>query len=280
MIKNVFVNGIQVNSSKCYLQELGNIASAQVDFSDYQRGGTSGQILSRPLYKGLTINMSWFVKGAGLNDFITQRDRLISYFQNKETTSDYFKTLGFELNNGTIKEVDVLFSQVSGGLDSNNIAYSTFDLTAVSEQEFLTSRTEKTAIVAITIGGGMSIPMPIPMDMSVGGSTDETILTNDGNANSYPTIIVYGDLTTAFNLINDTTGETLTYTGTLGASDYVELDFYNRTAILNGANSALGNISGDWWKIAPGTNVVRITSGLSLDGGYATFTYKDSYRNI
>lgn len=280
MITHTFVNGIQIDSSKCFLQKLGNIAMAGVDFTEYQRGGTSGQVLSRPLYRGLAINMSWFVKGDSNNDFISQRDRLIGYFSNLESTSNFLKTLSFELADGTIKEVDVLFSQVMGDLTPENIANSQFDVTAVSEREFLTSRTTKTAQVLITAGGGMAIPMPIPMSIANGSFIDQAILTNGGNANAYPIVTVYGGLTTSFNLINDTTGETFTYNGALDPGEYVEIDFYERTCILNGINSALGNVSGSWWKLAPGTNAIRITSGSATDDGYADFVYKDSYRNI
>lgn len=280
MIRNTFVNGIQINSSKCFLQKLGNVAMAGVEFAQYQRGGVSGQVLSRPLYNGLAISMAWLVKGSDNDDFIAQRDRLIGYFQNLESASDYLKTLSFELSDGTIKEIDVLFSQVTGDLTPQNIANSFFDVSAISEREFFTNRTSKSAHVTISAGGGMAIPMAIPMSMAEGSFVDEAVLTNSGNANSYPIVTIHGGLTTSFSLINDTTGESLVYTGTLAADDVVVIDFYNRTAVLNGINSCLGAISGDWWKIAPGTNSIRLTSGSALDLGYADFVYKDSYRNI
>lgn len=280
MIENIFVNGIQVNNAKTFIQKLGNIASAEVEFANYQRGGASGQMLSRPLYRGMTINMQWFVKGNGLSDFITQRDRLVGYFQNSNQDEDYLKTLGFELSNGVIKNIDVLFTSVQGDLTASDIAHSVFTVSAVSEAEFLTSNTLKTANLILLSGGGMAIPMAIPMDMSSYPTGEPAILTNAGNAIAYPTIKIYGAFSSDFNLVNDSTGKTLTFGDALEADHYIEIDFYNRTAIKDGTSSVLGDLTGDWWTLKTGTNQVRITSSNAGDTGYAVVEYRDSYRNI
>src|SRR5574343_618725 len=124
MITNVYINGIVVNSSNALLQKVGSAGSADVEFADYQRGGTSGQILSRPLYRGMNINMSWFIKGNNTSDFITNLDRFIGYFSNNETPTSYLKTLGFELANGVIKEIDVLFSKINNEITGNNVNHT------------------------------------------------------------------------------------------------------------------------------------------------------------
>jgi len=280
MIKNVFVNGIQINNDRTFLQKLGNIASAGVEFNDYQRGGANGQILSRPLYRGMTINMQWFVKGNDLNDFIGQRDRLVSYFQNLNTDTEYLKTLGFELNNGITKNIDVLFTTVQGDLNPSDIAHSVFTVSAVSEREFLTSSFTKNIRLNIFSAGGMAVPMPVPMSMANNPSGEVSVLSNNGNTIAYPIIRVYGTFSSAFSIINDTTDKTISYSGALGVSDYIDLDFYNRTAIKNGITSVLGSLSGDWWTLAVGTNQLRLTGGDPDDAGFADISCNDSYRNI
>jgi hypothetical protein len=280
MITHTYINGIQIDSEKCFLQKLGNIAMAGVEFANYQRGGVSGQILSRPLYRGFNINLQYFVKSSNSSDLVVQRDRLVSYFQNSDDPDTYLKTLGFELSDGTIKEVEVLFSQVGNEIDPSNIDHAVFTVTAVSEREYLTIRTSYSTTITKTPGGGMPIPMAIPMDMSVSIGTEVTTLTNLGNASAYPIIRVYGDFSASFNLINDTTSKTFTFGVALGVGDYIDFDFYNRTAVKNATNSVLGSVTGDWWSIAPGTNQIRLTSPDSGDNGYAVVTHKNTYRNI
>jgi phage-related protein len=280
MIKNVFVNGIRVNNDRTFLQKLGNIASAGVEFSDYQRGGASGQILSRPLYRGMTINMQWFVKGNDLNDFIGQRDRLVTYFQNLDTDENYLKTLGFELNNGITKNIDVLFTTIQGDLNPGDIAHSVFTVSAVSEKEFLTSSYIKRATLSIFNAGGMAVPMPVPMSMANNPSGELSVIINNGNAIAYPTFRVHGTFSTSFSLVNDTTNKTISFVGALGANDYIDLDFYNRTAIKNSNQSVLGSLIGDWWTLAIGTNQIRLTGSDQDDTGTADIEFSDTYRNI
>lgn len=280
MIKNIFVNGVQVNNEKARIQKLGNIASADVRFNDYQRGGASGQMLSKPLFGGMAINMQWFVKGNDLNDFIIQRDRLISYFQNSLSDENYFKTLGFELSNGVIKNIDVIFTAINENLTSENIAHSVFTLSAISEVEFLTSNIEKTSDLILLDMGGMQVPMGVPMDMTNEASQYVLVLKNQGNTVAYPKIKVFGKFIDSFNIINDITNQSMTFDDSLDDLEFVEIDCYHRTAVKGGSANVLGNINGDWLYLAPGTNQLRITSSNSNDTGRAVISFFDSYRNI
>ena len=56
-----------------------------------------------------------------------------------------------------------------------------------------------------------------------------------------------------------TTNTTLSYTGSITASQTLTVDMFNKTATLNGT-SVVGNISGDWVYLAPGTNRVTYTT--------------------
>ena len=280
MIKSIFIDGVQVNSDNILLSKLDNIGSANVEFNAYQRGGASGQILSFPLYTGLSITMEFLVKGNGVSEFIDQRERFTRFFTNKYSTTNYTKRIGFELFNGVIKEVDVLFSTIASSLTNKNIDHSFFTVTAVSEKEFLESRTLKSSIITKFSGGGMAIPMDIPMNMANSPIGGVSILTNSGNATSYPIITVSGAFATDFNIINDTTEETLSYGAALLDTDSLVIDLYNRTAVLNEISSVVGDITGDWFGLLPGDNQLRVSSSGAFDDGQAIVDYKDAYRNV
>lgn len=280
MIKNIFVGGIQVNDNDTLLQKVGSAGGADVEFAEYQRGGASGQILSRPLYRGLNLNMSWFVKGSTVDNFSTNLDRFIGYFSNNETPSNYLKTIGFELNNGVIKECDVLFSKISNEINSQTINHTYLTVSAISEKEFLTARTVKTGTMILQSLGGMAIPMPIPMSIANNPIGEPLIATNSGNARSYPIITVHAVFDDDFTITNDTTGDAFVFAGGLGTTDYITIDTYYRTATLNDTSSVLGSFTGDWLYFLPGQNQLRITSSNGADTGYATVSWQDSYRNI
>ncbi len=88
-------------------------------------------------------------------------------------------------------------------------------------------------------------------DGSGGGPT--TILV-DSVDNVYPIWKLTGPATNP-QLSNITTNTTLTYTGTVTATQTLEIDMFNKTAKLNGT-SVINNISGDWVYFESGNNRV------------------------
>jgi phage-related protein len=111
-------------------------------------------------------------------------------------------------------------------------------------------------------------------------SGELSVVSNNGNAIAYPTFRVHGTFSTSFSLVNDTTNKVISFVGALGANDYIDLDFYNRTAIKNSNQSVLGSLIGDWWTLAIGTNQIRLTGSDQDDTGTADIEFSDTYRNI
>ncbi len=93
-----------------------------------------------------------------------------------------------------------------------------------------------------------------------GGGGPTTVLV-DSIENIYPVWKVTGP---AINpvLTNITTGDILSYTGTVTAGSTLVIDMFNKTAKLNGT-SVIGNVSGDWVHFVPGNNRVTYTTDNS-----------------
>jgi len=279
MIEAVYINGTQLTNNNTYLNKLTDIGGADVAFSNYARGGVAGQIISNPLKKGIMLTMGFTVIGSSFANFVQQRDRLVKYLQNIEDTDEYFKTLLFKLGDGTYKQIDVVFSKITSSITPKNIINQEFTVSAVSEKEYYESRDEKTALLTLADLGGMSIPMDIPMTFNNNAIATVETLTNNGNTTGRPTIRVYGEFTSGFNIINITNNKTLSYGEALDAGDYLDIDLYNRTAVENGITNKLGSISGDWLYLTSGDNILQIT-GSGGDSGTALITYKDYYANL
>ena len=92
-----------------------------------------------------------------------------------------------------------------------------------------------------------------------GGTKGATIVDVDAIDNTYPVWELTGPATNP-TLSVLTTNTTLTYNGTITASQKLVIDMFNKTATLNGT-SVIGNISGDFVYMAPGTNRVTYTAG-------------------
>lgn len=278
MITSVLVDGVAVNNSKRFLAGIKDGAGASVDINSYSRGGRDGVALAKPFYKGMVISMEWFIIADSASDLVAQRDEMARLFRLKvDRTGSQTKRLGFTLANGVTKEVPVVFTQFRSDISPEDVHTARILITAQSELEYMYEAAEQTLEVPIYAGAGMPIPMPIPMDFSTPLQDDDVVITNEGNAEYYPTIVMHGTLDT-FNLTNVTTGKTLSYSGELDADDYLLLDFYNRTALLNGAINVLADITGTWWWLAIGDNTIKLTTG-SGDGN-AEVKYRDAYKGI
>lgn len=136
-----------------------------------------------------------------------------------------------------------------------------------------------------------AVVSPFPYEMSeaeqtpatlTGGTGLGTTLTNDGNTAFYPVFKVYGP-TWEFWLYNLTTGKQLHYDGSLpgasmiGTSEYIEIDMFRGTVVLNGDEDA-GYIAGidieetDFWTLVPGANAVALVGANT-----ATVLWNDAW---
>jgi len=129
---------------------------------------------------------------------------------------------------------------------------------------------------ASAIVPGLLIPFVLPAVIRSGGQEASITITNDGHILTYPVITINGPGTNP-DIINDTTGETLTVEEIVADGDTLTVDMGERTAIITGAGGAetnvLGSVSGTWWALQPGTNAIRITSeAVGAFTGIITYT--------
>jgi len=280
MISNVYINGVEITSSNVRISSVRDSINAGIDVSDYKRGGRAGVALSTPFYRNFVINMEfWIFATSPSDDLTTLRDNFVGYLRLvTDKDVEQKKTFGFKMSNGVTKEVPAIISDVRSDITQANLSHSVVSVTIRTELEYFTSSMGTNKTISVYEGGGMPVPMPVPMSMAspIGGPA--LILNNGGNAEYFPTIKVNGPFT-GFVLKNNTTGKQIDYDGTLTGSQYLTLDMYNRVALVNGTSNALADISGDWWWLQPGNNeILLITSSGS---GNAEFQdYKDAYRGL
>jgi hypothetical protein len=91
--------------------------------------------------------------------------------------------------------------------------------------------------------------------------------TNSGSIPTPPIIRIYGEITSP--VIRLTSGGAgLTFTGTVGPTDYLEIDVQNRTVRTNGSINSLSTLNAgasDWFELPTGTGTVTLT-GSSISG--------------
>lgn len=130
---------------------------------------------------------------------------------------------------------------------------------------------------------GAAFPVTFPMAFAATQAAGASRVTNAGSTPSHFTARLYGPCT-APRLVNQTTGEEITFVDSLSlaAGDYIEVNTRDRTAYLtvNGSASQVSRLNSvdftvtSWWRLEPGTQVVRYAPPLADAGAAAVIDYR------
>ena len=113
---------------------------------------------------------------------------------------------------------------------------------------------------------------------STGGLPNLVAISNDGNADAYPIIQLSGPLMgRSWELVNETTGESLTFGLDLSSTDTLVLNTLDKTAYL-GSQSVEYYVDGDWPHLQPGANILRVLIGTDNADARITVTAYDTWK--
>lgn len=128
-----------------------------------------------------------------------------------------------------------------------------------------------------SVGGGRSYPLTFPRvyggAVGAGGVVQ---CANDGNYSTRPVVTITGPCNSPV-IWNDTTGEKLALTLSLGASDVVVVDFDQRQVTFNGAQRWALTSDSVWWELAPGTSQVRFTAAAYVAGAQMSIAWRSAW---
>jgi hypothetical protein len=105
---------------------------------------------------------------------------------------------------------------------------------------------------------------------------------NDGTADAYPLIQVYGPCTNPI-IYNTTQGKQLAFTGlTINAGEFLEIDTRNKTIryLGNAADSRYNTLVpavSSWWTLQPGANTLRFAPATSSAPAQAVVNFRDTW---
>lgn len=180
---------------------------------------------------------------------------------------------GFLVDDPTVQELYQQYPEYHVALNFEDVNYYTYEEDDKGQEIYA-----KEAIIKLTGGGAtggliwdeygvvwedpeFSYPTKfatIGAEWEEGGTKGATIVDVDAIDNTYPVWELMGPATNPTISVL-TTNTTLTYNGTITASQKLVIDMFNKTATLNGT-SVIGNVSGDFVYMAPGTNRVAYTA--------------------
>lgn len=122
------------------------------------------------------------------------------------------------------------------------------------------------------------LTFPVTFNVTFGSSTGGSmLLSNTGNFPTGPKFTIAGPMTNP-TLLNEITGQFMTFNLPLAAGDVLVVDMRTHTAILNGTASRYNKIAtgSAWFSIAPGNTTVQVGSS---DSAAVAGTFTAEVRN-
>ena len=278
MIDGIYLEDTALTNEKRFCTAIRNLNFPEVDWSSSKKGGFYGRTLSEGKLVSNRFATEFQITGVDFGDLATEREDFIRLIG--AVISGGGKLLKIDKANGTDLQVVVQGVDVSGDVSFADPLNSAMLIEWETEKPVLESQTEKTEEVLIFTGGGTPVPMPIPLNMGVGGS-NELVTSNDGTYPAFPVFTFQGPLTNP-TLINVTTGLSISINYTLNtASDKIEIDTYSRTCkFIPSDLPARQYVSGDFWLMDLGENIIHLGSGSTNPNGKCIITYRDTFIGI
>jgi len=277
MITSVSLGDTVLTNSKRALLSIKNLAFPEVSYTSAKRGGFIGQTIRGGNIVAPKFGMEWMIFGSSFSDLATERDTFLSLLG--EVISAGGKTLKINKSNSVNIQTDIKRIGVTGDIAAEDGLSGTLLIDVEAEYPFLLSQTLNSEDSGIYSGGGMAIPMAIPMSMAEGGN-NEMVLANAGTYKSYPVLTFYGPLNTP-SITNLTTGETLNINYNIGASNYLVVDTLLRTALLySGGVNMRQYLSGDFITLAKGNNILHLSAASYNTTGRVNVSWRDAYLGL
>lgn len=277
MVKSIKIDNLNLTS------ENGYYVSAIKDLG-YKTKYSSATVLH---YHGVKLGDAFFqnralafelkVVGSSQSDLIEKRSNLYKYLTIKENSGDLI-TIEIELANNLKLKTEGIIKEVASDITSEFITASDMSFVLETESPFFKSSQIYEVNIEITKGGGCSIPMAIPLDMTQGSSGFKNIQTA-GNIFCYPTIFFYGTLTNPV-LTNLTNNQQISYTGTISSGSWVKVETFDRTVIDNSGSNIRDKINGDFLILEVGNNQFKLLTDNPTESGFVKLIYQYYYISI
>lgn len=109
----------------------------------------------------------------------------------------------------------------------------------------------------LVVSGGATFPLTFPLSFGTVGSGGSMLLNNTGTFAAPVLFKIDGPVTDPV-ITNDTTGDVISFTGTIASGSYYLVDTAARSVLLNGTASRYNTLdaSAVWFDLAPGINSI------------------------
>ncbi len=283
-MQSVYLDDLQIHSLTSEIgfaltEQIVGLESPAIRLPTFERPNSDGAFVPNHLYGGRLISLKGVVYGDSQAVYRARRRSLEAAVSIKRYSGILMpRLLKFTTMDDLELQVSVYTRKFE--LPDEHLDIGNFRLDLFAPDFYLYSQEEHHQDINIFSGGGMAIPMGIPMDMSVASTILEFVV-NAGNADAYPRLRFYGPIEDPV-VTNVTTGEQLSVDYTVADGDYLEVDTSLRTAkhVSGGTETnVLQYVTGDFFRLVPGSNTLKLDVA-TIDDGFLSLWWRDSYLGV
>nr|WP_238355934.1 phage tail domain-containing protein [Kribbella sandramycini] len=155
---------------------------------------------------------------------------------------------------------------------------ATFSIGLVAPDPLTYSATQHVESAGLPVTtGGLSVPFTVPFSVNAVTVSGVVAVDNVGKAAVAPRVIFYGPVERP-KITHLGTGESLQLNMDLASGEWLDLDLDRHTAMLNGVSSRRGYVSGQWFELAPGNNLLAFNSPTYSAGAEAQIVWRDAWK--
>jgi phage-related protein len=156
-----------------------------------------------------------------------------------------------------------------------------FSLDVLCEDPFKYDAQNTLAGTAGVVGnssGGMTFPLKFPLvfNGNPAGEGNQIVLVNVGTADTYPLIVINGQLDAGWRVELSNTGESLSFAVDVGVGQTLTINSKTQVADIDGS-PVTGLVEGDFFALKPGVNILKLF-GNYVPGTTFTVTAKSAWR--
>lgn len=287
-MKNIYLDNTQIHDNSdrigfVIFPDIQGMEIPTVRLPSFNRPNLDGAFVPNQLYGGRLISFIGKVYADTIATYRTRRRTLEAACQIKRVSGILAPiTLKFKTMDNLLLQVEVYTRKFT--FKDKQLLHGNFRLDLFAPSVYIESQELYSENLFIFSGGGMGIPMGIPMDMGVGGDV-QVVLNNAGNIDTYPAVTFNGVMQNP-TLTNETNGDALSLTYNLtSTSQRIEIDTVNRTALYFSSPTADGvnvrqYVSGDFLTLQPGNNNLKLVVAAYNSTGYANLAWRDAYSGV
>ena len=245
---------------------------------DDNRGYNDGMFSGRDFLGGRTVTITFNTFGtegfSAQDNYNTIQRTLLP--QTQGTTPLYFMLS----DNNTEQVINARVRALRTSIDPNyTYGYITSQVEFFCPNPLYYASNEQTALLLYSPPTGRIYNRVYNLVYGGGSATITTNVVNNGWADTYPLITLYGPIDNPI-LGNDTQDAELDFNVIMTDTDVLVIDLYNKLITLNGTPARNTLTTGTWFSAQPGTNLFFLTgdAGSTLvDTTQAVVTWQSAY---